>query len=168
MKISMNRITRANRLLSDILIYIIKKYPRPNDLYNYRLTKMVYLLDWHFALHYQRQATDINWVFDNYGPFVWDIKDTADNNTDIFNIEYARNMYGSDKYLFSLKDDNISPNLDHDIETAIDYVIKTTANLDFSSFTKLVYSTYPIVITPQYQHLNLVQIANEYRQRVQK
>lgn len=160
-----NLSVKNNIPLRNILIHIMRIYPNPSDLCNYRITKMVYLLDWYCAMNFNRQATNINWFFDNYGPFVWDIKDTIEGNPDIFNIKYTQNMYGGEKYLFSLRNMHVDDNLCPEIREALNYVVDATAKLDFASFTRLVYSTYPIVTTPQYHELNLLEKAKELRER---
>ena len=156
-----------NKLI-DILYYLISKYPTKEELSNYRTTKMVYLIDWHYSIKYQKQLTDIKWVFDNYGPFVWDIKDTVVKNKDIFNIVHTTNYYGSEKTLFSIKNTQFTIKLSDNEKSAIDYIIEHTKNLGNDSFTKLVYSTYPMIVTEQYHKLDLVARAKEYQELKQK
>jgi len=63
--------------LSTVLRFLCEKYPLKNELSNARLTKMVYLADWRSALMYGNQITDIEWYFDNFGPYVHDVVNTA-------------------------------------------------------------------------------------------
>jgi len=60
--------------ITDILAYILNRYPHAQEMSNARITKMVYLADWKHAIDSHRQISSINWVFNNYGPFVWDVK----------------------------------------------------------------------------------------------
>ena len=155
-------------LLKDVIYYILYTYPSKEDLSNYRTTKMIYLIDWYYSIKYKKQLTNINWFFDNYGPFVWDIKDTVVKNENVFNIEHTKNYYGSDKTLFSIKDLKHKIELSDNEKSAIDYIIELTKNLGNDSFTKLVYSTYPMIVTEQYHKLDLVARAKEYQELKQK
>ena len=75
--------------LKYIMYYIIKNYPNQlkQELSNARLTKTVYLADWKQAIIKHRQISDIKWYFDNYGPFVNDIKHEAESRIN-FNINH--------------------------------------------------------------------------------
>ncbi|KTD83093.1 type II toxin-antitoxin system antitoxin SocA domain-containing protein [Legionella waltersii] len=73
--------------LKDVIAYTLKNYPIKEELSNARITKIIFLADWHQAINYGRQISKIKWVFDNYGPFVWDIHDEAINNPDLFDIQ---------------------------------------------------------------------------------
>ena len=67
-----------DKKLLNVVTYLVKNYPVEDHLSNARVTKMVYLADWFHALNHQKQITSIKWYFDNYGPFVWDIKDLVE------------------------------------------------------------------------------------------
>lgn len=153
--------------LIDIISYILKYYPVKSELSNARLTKMVYLVDWRSAFDYGEQITDINWYFDNYGPFVHDVEDTINNNTDLIKRVDTYNMYGTKKTMFVLKNENICfDNISENIKSTIDLIIEVTKGLYWQEFINFVYSTYPIVTSERYTYLNLVQKAIEYRQEL--
>jgi hypothetical protein len=149
--------------LKDIMAYILKHYPYKNELSNARLTKMVYLSDWHQCLHNKEQITNINWYFDNYGPFVRDISITANDNPDLFKCISTSNSLGGSKSLYCLKSNNYRTALSTQAKESIDHVISKTNNLNWSDFINLVYSTYPIISSERYSFLNLVTKANEYK-----
>ena len=153
--------------LIDIISYILKYYPVKSELSNARLTKMIYLVDWRSAFDYGEQITDINWYFDNYGPFVHDVEDTINNNTDLIKRVDTYNMYGTKKTMFVLKNENICfDNISENIKSTIDLIIEVTKGLYWQEFINFVYSTYPIVTSERYTYLNLVQKAIEYRQEL--
>jgi hypothetical protein len=148
--------------LKDIMVYIIEKYPFKSDLSNAKLTKMIYLADWKHAITYGGQISGINWYFDNYGPFVWDIKDEAENDSEFFLVKEVLNAYGSPKVVISLKDITYLPKLTKGEEDSIDHVIETTKKLNWDQFIRLVYSTYPIISSEKYTYLDLSKKAEEY------
>ena len=146
--------------LKNILIYILNNYPHKDDLSNARLTKLVYLSDWYHAIHNKKQISTINWYFDNYGPFVWDIyKQAQDSET--FKVHLTKNIYGKEKKLITLKED-ISSNIPDVEKISIDKIIDSTQSLNWDEFIKLVYSTYPILTTEKYNFLNLIEKAEEH------
>ena len=133
-----------------------------HELSNARVTKMVYLADWHQAITHGMQITNINWFFDNYGPYVNDVKSEAENSPDLFNIINTANMYGQPKIMLSLKDHSYTPTLSDQEKASLDHVIQQTQKMYWDSFIKLVYSTYPITSSNRYTHLNLIEKATEY------
>lgn len=149
--------------LKDIIYYLIKNYSAKfkSDLSNARVTKMVYLADWHQAINYKRQLTNIHWFFDNYGPYVADVKNEIEASQDIFTSENTHNFFGNTKIIFDIKN-GYSPELSKEAEESIQHIIEVTNALNWNDFIKLVYSTYPIMSSDRYSFLDLVQKASEY------
>lgn len=150
--------------LKDVMAYIIANYPKSMsaELSNARLTKMVYLADWHSCLRGKGQISNVDWYFDNYGPFVWDIKRTADKYPDIFKVDEKENMYGSSKRVFELCGD-YAPSLTSSEIKSLDHIIKVGSQRYWNDFIKLVYSTYPVSSSERYSSLDLETKADEYR-----
>lgn len=149
--------------LVQILSYLVKNYPHKNELSKARLTKMVYLSDWKFSVDNNKQITHLNWFFDNYGPFVWDVIDTINESPDLFDVEDIKNYYGADKSLIILKNQNYQPKIDDTEKKVLDFVIESTRKLCWNDFISLVYSTYPILTSKRYTPLDLPALAKEYR-----
>ncbi len=153
--------------LIDIISYILKYYPHKNELSNARLTKMIYLIDWRSAFDYGETITNINWYFDNYGPFVHDIEDTINDNLDIIQPIYTNTIYGTKKKLFVLKNDNICiDNVSENVQKIIDTIIEKTKGMYWQQFINFVYSTYPIITSERYTYLNLLQKAIQYKEEL--
>lgn len=151
--------------LKDVMAFILKAYPQSlaHELSNARVTKMVYLADWCFAIHHKKQITSIRWYFDTYGPFVKDIENTAKEFSDIFVINYGNNRYGRPKKTLELKNANYPVKLESEVETTIEYVVSISKNLYWDGFIKLVYSSYPIRNSDRYTHLDLKALASGFR-----
>ncbi len=147
--------------LKDIMAYLVKKYPFKHELSNARVTKIVYLADWRNSIINQKQISDIQWKFDDYGPFVWDILNTAKFST-VFDTLETTNPYGQKKVSISLKNSDYNPNITESEKEILDYVISKTMRLNWDGFIKLVYSTYPILKSERYSELNLVEFAKQY------
>lgn len=150
--------------LTNIIAYILEKYPYKDELCNARVTKMIYLSDWKFSLLYEKQISDISWFFDNYGPFVHDVERDVSSNADVFSEKIEFNMYGGYKKIFSLKKE-FPVNLTHEEQSVIVNIIDICKKLYFDNFIKLVYSTYPIMTSERYSQLNLIEKAKEYKEK---
>lgn len=147
------------------LPYILKNYPQHmvHELSNARVTKMLYLADWHQAINHGRQITDIDWYFDNYGPYVNDVRAEAEADSSLFTARCTNNMYGQPKLMLGLNDRSYTPNISNDVKTSLDHVLAQTQKMYWDSFIKLVYSTYPVTSSDRYSYLNLVEKAAEYK-----
>ena len=149
-------------VLTDTLALIIKSYPKRNDLSNARLTKLVYLADWHHSVNIGHQITGIAWRFDNFGPFVPDVMKTVSEHADVFGVINTFNMFGNPKTLIELKDENREITLSATAQESIRFVIEKTSTMSWSNFIRLVYSTYPITSSPRYSRLDLPVLARQY------
>jgi hypothetical protein len=152
-------------ILKEALAYILKNYPQnmAHELSNARVTKMLYLADWHQAINRGNQITSINWYFDNYGPYVNDVRAEAEANPSLFKIMWTNNMYGQPKLMLGLNDRSYVPNISPEVKSSLDHVLEQTQKMYWDSFIKLVYSTYPITSSDRYSQLDLINKASEYR-----
>lgn len=150
-------------MVDQVLRYIVKNYPIPEELTKTRTTKLVYLVDWEMAKRKHRQLTDIEWKFDHFGPFVSDVYDAADEDKEL-SIVKKQSAFGTTKYIVQSKNDRERleyPDLDRETQAIIDDVIDKTRNLYWNGFIEYVYDTYPIKHVQKYNHFNLVQLAEE-------
>lgn len=152
--------------LKEVMSYFCLNYPYPSELSNARLTKLVYLADWFNCLVYDMQITDINWVFNHYGPYVDDIIYAAKKEV-IFEVVSAKNHYGDNKIIIYCNK-NYKPLVSNEIKEVLDFVIEKTKSMYFNDFINYVYSTYPISSQSRYINLNLVQLAKEYKAIIEK
>lgn len=151
--------------LHDVMAYLVKKYPGnlQHELSNARLTKMIYLADWHQAINRGRQITDISWYSDNFGPFVRDIEKTAAERDDLFVVNLGSNIHGQAKKSFALRDANYNPRLKPEEVESLDHIINVASKLYWAPFINLVYSTHPIASSQRYSYLDLLTKAKEYK-----
>jgi hypothetical protein len=144
------------------MAYFASEYPHKNELSKARLTKLVYLADWFSSLLDGRQITDIDWVFNHYGPYVDDVANLANIDSD-FSVTSERTRDGGDKYVISYSGDDVSDNLTKREKAILDAIIKKTQPLYFNDFISYVYSTYPVSSSERYSYLDLVYLANKYK-----
>lgn len=146
--------------VKNVLRYLISRYPYESDLSKTRVTKMVYLADWYSVIKHNRQITNIDWVFDHYGPYVPDVFRTAEKDRKL-KIKSSYSMYGTPKSLITLKnnDSDINYKLTNQEKEIIDAVIKETKDLSWNSFINKIYDTEPIRQGKRYGRLNLARYA---------
>lgn len=150
--------------LKNVMAWILKNYPHEHEMSNARLTKMVYLCDWHHTVYSNSRMTNIHWYFDNHGPFVWDIKDEVSERPKWFRMVNTVNMYGSRKSLIQLvKNEYDGSELSSSEKNTVKSIIERTKSLYWDDFITYVYSTYPILSSEKYSYLNLENLASEFR-----
>lgn len=144
------------------MAYVAAKYPYKNELSKARLTKLVYLSDWFSSLLDERQMTDIDWLFNHYGPYVDDVYDIASTDSE-FSITPEKTIYGGDKFVISFNGNQYSLELSDREKNIIDTIIEKTKTMYFNDFISYVYSTYPVSSNERYSHMDLVSLAKEYK-----
>jgi len=134
--------------IDNVLRYIVRYYPFDFELTKTRLTKL----------------TDIEWYFNHYGPYVSDVFDTADEDSDLRIVEKVSN-FGTKKFLVESKIEKseLQFELNESERKIIDKVIDKTKSMNWNEFIDYVYSTFPIVKSEKYGVLNLVKLAEEYQ-----
>lgn len=151
--------------LRDVVAYLCDHYPRPGQLSNARLTKMVYLADWKSAIERGEQLTDLSWEFSYYGPYVPDVVRLA-RSDDGFEVEEGKNPLGERRELVRRVPGVVGgeeyPSLTPEDRGLLDFVVGSVEDKGFTEFIKLVYSTYPIVTQERHSQLDLVRLAREY------
>lgn len=145
--------------LEDLIIYICQNYPHSRELSKARLTKLIYLIDWKSCLTKRQQLTNINWYFDNYGPYVDDVIEAA-RNSEHLSVEQETNYYGTKKERISLSNKNYVPKINNNDILLIKEVFSETQSLYWDEFIKHVYNTPPIKNSQRYSTLNLNKFIN--------
>lgn len=147
--------------LGDVMAYLCEHYPHKDDLSKARLTKLVYLADWKSAIECSEQMTDVEWVFNHFGPYVDDVADEA-RRDDAFEVTGTTNLYGDPKEVIKLAKSREYPSLTDEDKRILDSVIETTKRQSWNEFIRLVYSTYPVMTQDRFSTLNLVALARSY------
>lgn len=150
-----------DRKLHDLMAFLYFKISHKADLSKARFTKLVYLVDWKMSQKYGRTISNIEWLFNHYGPYVEDVVDLARDSTD-FNVVVTRNAYGSLKEQVQFLGDIHNCNsLDNDEIKIIEEVVQETDPLYFNDFINYVYSTYPVRESNRYSVLDLPKMAQK-------
>lgn len=140
--------------LGAVVSYICSTYPHLSDLSNARLTKLVYLADWRAARAGMGQLTDIDWIFNHYGPWVPDVLAAAQSREDL-DVVSDVNYYGSPKVRVKPKQGAAPVALSAQTKAIIDTVVADTQKLYFGEFIEYVYATTPVRQSPRGSQLDL-------------
>lgn len=140
-----------NYSLNDLIKYFCSMYPHAQELSKARLTKMIYLADWENFKVNQEQISNIEWYFDNFGPYVSNVVDTAYNDPDV-RVVSTRTIYGTDKTLIEYKGE--TPSINENVRVILDRVINETKLLSWKPFIDYVYATPPIKQSERYNYLD--------------
>lgn len=145
--------------IHDVIFWVWAKHSNRSVLSEARMTKMVYLADWEMAQQHGCTITGINWEFNQYGPYAPDVVDAALDFDDL-SIEVDETTFGTSKDVFVV-DPNAARilSLTRREAQAIDEVVNETKYLSFALFIDHVYSTYPMVNTERYHHMDLPALA---------
>jgi hypothetical protein len=148
--------------LQSMIAFICQNYPHKHEITKARLTKMIYLADWVSAILDNKQLTEVEWLFNHYGPYVDDIVEEARSDVG-FNTELQSTMYGSPKYVISFNGSNESIDLSKREKDILTAVIDKTKTMFFNDFINYIYSTYPVKTKERYTTLDLVELAKKFK-----
>lgn len=150
--------------LVNVVGFTLEIYPFKHEMSNARLTKTIYLSDWHYLLKTGTRLTDIQWYFDNFGPFVWDVRNVAERVPGLFNVFKTQNARGATKLMFELRPHvSFFDKLDELERSSIQSVVDSTKDMYWDEFIKLVYSTYPVINGEKYTQIDLERCARDYK-----
>ena len=126
------------------------------------MTKLIYLSDWISCLLFDEQITSIDWEYNHFGPYVFDIMNLVRDDEDL-KLESTQNSFGNRKYLIKKSNDNYRAILDKQTEKILNKVIDNTKKLSWTQFIDLIYSTYPVVKSKKYSRLDLIELAKKHK-----
>lgn len=155
-----------NNLLK-LINYIYDKYPKLEELSKPRLVKLIYLIDWKYAIDNGHQFTEIRWYFNHYGPYVDDVINLIKSQKDYFVVKSYNNIYGNVSDKIS-RTHRLPLEIDENVKSAADFIINNTFALNWSDFISVVYSSFPIKNNSQYTYLDLQRESENFRDYRQK
>lgn len=154
---------KSKNALKNLMLYILAKYPHPDDMSNSRLTKTVFLCDWKCCLEIGAGVSGVEWYIDHYGPYVDDVIDLARNDSD-FIVLNVQSDFGKNKNLVRLvSGEKHCSGLSGLEEACVDFVIGLTQSKGYDEFINLIYSLYPVVTSSKHGQIDLVKKARDYK-----
>lgn len=146
----------------NILDYLYVKYPNSNQLSISRVMKLLYLIEWRFAITRFEKLTDIEWLNTEYGPFYKSLRRIF-NESSNFTVTIKLDESGREQTIIFFLNKKDSINLKSETIDVIDFVIEHCKNYSWTDLNNLVNSTYGILNTPLGQVIDILKLAKEYR-----
>ena len=146
----------------NILDYLYVKYPNSNQLSISRVMKLLYLIEWKFAITRFEKLTDIEWLNTEYGPFYKSLRRIF-NESSNFTVTIKLDESGREQTIIFFLNKKDSINLKSETIDVIDFVIEHCKSYSWTELNNLVNSTYGVLNTPQGQIIDILKLANDYR-----
>ena len=130
-----------------------------------RVTKLVYLTDWYYALKSDecKPLTTIPWYFDEYGPYV-DLTDMLASNYRVVPPEYEYARKRTFVPVGGWNEEDVQQRmdlLDRIVIGVCNNIIDETHSMSYLTFLNYIYATLPVVRSRRYTKLNLEYFAKE-------
>lgn len=146
----------------NILDYLYLQYPNSNQLSISRVMKLLYLIEWRYAITKFEKLTDIEWMQTEYGPFYKTLRSIYNESS---NYEVTIKLDDKNReqtvIIFLNKKENLS--LKDEAKKVVDFVINHCKDYSWTELNNLVNSTYGVLNTPQGQIIDVVNLARKYR-----
>ena len=162
---SMSKLSLRHPILRDAITYLISHYPKEAELSRSRLTKMVYLADWRCAITRGRPMTEAVWNYSQYGPFAIEAETLLRHDPN-FVTTIVFSAASGEVDSIALRNSVEYLSLTFEDQAVLNFVIEATAPMPGNDFTRLVYSTFPLITQEKYQNLDLMTAANRYQRDV--
>ena len=159
---------------ADLLAYIWENYGgdgdqqfkdnRAEDFTLSRTTKMIYLVDWKYALKHGRQATLVRWYFDQFGPYV-NLVTTFTKRFDLREERESKSKYRRRLRWLVLNPDisqDVGTPLSNEVQNVCKEVIEDVGRLRYTDFIRHVYRTPPVRYYDQFTYMNIVKVAKHF------
>lgn len=149
----------------NILDYLYLQYPNSNQLSISRVMKLLYLIEWRYAITKFEKLTDIEWMQTEYGPFYNSLRGIFNESSNFeVSIKLDDNKKEQTVITFLNKKENL--NIKDETKEVADFVIKHCKDYTWKELNTLVNSTYGVLNTQQGQIIDIVNLAIKYREKV--
>jgi hypothetical protein len=148
----------------NIIDYLYLKYPNSNQLSISRVMKLLYLVEWRFAITKFQKLTDIEWMQTEYGPFYKALRGIF-NESSNFEVLIKLDNNKNEQTIITFLDRKESLKLKDDTKEVVDFVIKHCKDYSWKELNNLVNSTFGVLNTKQGQIIDLVSLAIIYMKK---
>lgn len=145
----------------NILDYLYLQYPNSNQLSISRVMKLLYLIEWRFAITKFDKLTDIDWLKTEYGPFYKSLRSIF-NESSNFEVIIKIDNHNKEQLVINFLNKKENFILRNDTKEVVDFVIAHCMSYSWTELNTLVNSTYGVLNTPQGQLINIVVSAKQY------
>lgn len=149
----------------NIIDYLYLNYPNSNQLSLSRVMKLLYLIEWRYAITKFEKLTDIEWMQTEYGPFHKALRSIFNESSNFeVSIKLDDNNREQTVIVFLNKKEN--SDLMEETKEVVNFVIVHCKDYSWSELNNLVNSTFGVLNTQQGQIIDVVNQAIKYRDKV--
>lgn len=148
----------------NILDYLYLNYPNSNQLSISRVMKLLYLIEWRYAITKFEKLTDVEWMQTEYGPFYKALRSIF-NESSNFEVTIKLDDNKKEQIVITFLNKKENLNLKAENKEVIDFVIQHCKDYSWSELHNLVNSTYGVLNTQQGQIIDIVNLAIKYREK---
>ena len=149
----------------NILDYLYLQYPNSNQLSISRVMKLLYLIEWRFAITKFEKLTDIEWMQTEYGPFYKSLRGIF-NESSNFEVSIKLDDNKNEQIVITFLNRKENLNLKADTKEVVNFVIEHCKDYSWKDINNLVNSTYGVLNTQQGQIIDVVNLAIKYKEKV--
>ena len=122
-----------------------------------KLVSLIYLCDWRHCLTNNRQITNIQWIRE-----MGAVPVISDKTPGLWSAVVGFEFLNEQPFV-KLLETNLETGLERSELDSINHCYKVCCEMDISEFTKLVCSTYPLLLSNNFEKLNLIDMGRSYK-----
>jgi uncharacterized protein YwgA len=143
--------SRGEEIRRRLVDYVVCNTPK---LTSFSLNKLIYLIEVSYFIQHQSRLTDIDYRFQDYGPYSPLIRETAEESDNI-NIREGVTREGIEYTAYDPKNPYLEIEIPEEVKAIADAFISEFGDLPYKqrtdALTKIVYSTAPLTKTQRYE-----------------
>jgi hypothetical protein len=152
------------KLVEDLIVYTCHQFADRDDMPELHLVRILYLVDWFYALEHETSLSGVAWTAYNHEPMGQEILQFA-NASDNKKLHVDFNNKSTNKIIIRTTQLRI-PTLDPQVKKIVDFVLEKYKNFkNENEFETFLHATLPL--QRKYGGLNLIQEAKKHKEREQ-
>lgn len=148
--------------LINILDYLYLNYPNANQLSISRVMKLLYLIEWRYAITKFEKLTDIEWMQTEFGPYYKSLRVIFSESSN-FEVSIKLDDNKKEQIVITFLNKKNNLNIKNDAKQVVDFVIQHCKDYSWQELNNLVNSTYSVLNTPQGHMIDIVTMAKKYK-----
>lgn len=146
----------------NILDYLYLQYPNSNQLSISRVMKLLYLIEWRYAITKFVKLTDLEWMQTEYGPYYKSLRSIF-NESSNFEVLLKLDDNKNEQTVITFLNRKENLNIKDETKEVIDFVIQHCKDYSWKELNNLVNSTYGVLNTEQGQIIDVLSLAKKYK-----
>jgi hypothetical protein len=146
----------------NILDYLYIEYPNSNQLSYSRVMKLLFLIEWKYAITKFQKLTDIEWVLSPYGPFYKTLSSIFTESSN-FDVSIRFDEKNKEQLLIKFFNNKKVIGITDDSRDVVLFVVNHCKDFSWTELNNLVNSTYAVINAKEGQIIDILTLAKKYR-----